>query len=90
MYIGTQVEKQLTGTQSTSTDNGITRLNKHERTLSYTCWTRCWTTLEQIDVQSADQRLTLCYILAVAKLKHELIECLCHLLQSKALVLWGG
>ncbi len=56
----------------------------------YTCWTRRRTRLEQIDVQSADQRLTLCYILGVAKLKHKLIEGLCHLLQSKALVLWGG
>ena len=41
-------------------------------------------------MQSANQCLTLCYILGVAKLKHELIEGLCHLFQSKALVLWGG
>ncbi len=29
MYVGTQPEKQVTGTQSTSRDNGITKHNIH-------------------------------------------------------------
>ena len=89
MYVGMQPDKQvsgcMTGTQSTSRDNSIA---KHKTNISGSCYTLV--ALEQTDMQSANQRLTLCYILGVTKLKHELIEGFCHLLQSKALVLWGG
>lgn len=85
MYFGIQPDKQVTGTQIISRDNSIA---KHKTNVSGFCYTRV--ALEQTDMQSANQRLTLCYILGIAKLKHELIEGLCHLLQSKALVLWGG
>ncbi len=69
---------------NTSRENGIA---KHKTSIRGSCYTLV--AIEQTDMQSDNQSLTLCYIIGVAKLKHELIECLCHLLQSKALVLWG-